>query len=223
MIDTKDLDAVLSKIQCALNSKECAYGECSDCKNKLFISVNWGNHSRSEIVTYEEFKLKKLEYINKKDNKIAITKKMEKKQTSESLEALVEKFNKDLIIIKKHVYNIKHQYHQYSSCIKNFKNNEVAVHIDFSENYTCKLATEVQSMHFGGSKPQITIHTGVLYTNGNKPQAFAYLSSSNEHGPEAIWAHLEPILNHNPLTTLLYARAFNFTRRGRYHTVVRLV
>lgn len=119
MIDTKDLDAVLSKIQCALNSKECAYGECSDFKNKLFISVNWGNHSRSEIVTYEEFKLKKLEYINKKDNKIAITKKMEKKQTSESLETLVEKFNKDLIIIKKHVYNIKHQYHQYSSCIKN--------------------------------------------------------------------------------------------------------
>lgn len=51
-------------------------------------------------------------------------------------------------------------------------------------------------MHFGASKPQITIHTGVLYTDGNKPQAFASISSNNEHGPEAIWAHLEPILNH---------------------------
>lgn len=51
-------------------------------------------------------------------------------------------------------------------------------------------------MHFGGSKPQITIHTGVSYTKENKPQAFASVSASNEHGPVAIWAHLEPVLNH---------------------------
>lgn len=195
MIETKDLDIILSKVQCDLNSKECAYRECSFCKDKV-ISLNWGSHNQSETVNYEEFRLDKHEYTNKKDNKIYITKKMEKKPVSESLGNLVQKFNIELSIIKKHIYNIKHQYNQYTSCIKNLKNIEVALHIDFSENYTCKLATEVQSMHFGASKPQITIHTGVLYTSGTKPQAFASLSPSNEHGPEAIWAHLEPILNH---------------------------
>lgn len=99
MIDSKDLDAILCKVQCDLNSKECAYGECSDCKDKI-ISFDWGNYNRSEIITYEEFKLDKYEYTNKKDNKISITKKMEKKQTSESLETLVEKFSKELNTLK---------------------------------------------------------------------------------------------------------------------------
>ena len=37
-------------------------------------------------------------------------------------------------------------------------------HVDFSENYTCKCSDEVQSMHFGGSHQQASVHTGVYYT-----------------------------------------------------------
>lgn len=40
---------------------------------------------------------------------------------------------------------------------------EAMLHVDFSENYGCKYAAEVQSAHFGGSKPQISLHTSVLY------------------------------------------------------------
>lgn len=98
--------------------------------------------------------------------------------------------------MKKHAFNIKHQYSQYLSCIKNLKDTEVAFHFDFSGNYVCKLTTEVQSMHFGASKSQVTIHTGVLYAKEKKAQSFASISASNEHGPEAIWAHLNPILNY---------------------------
>lgn len=162
MINTKDIDTILTIVQCELNSKECAYGECSTCNNNSF-DFDWGDRDRSEIVTYDEFKLEKHEYLNKKDNKMVVTKKMEKINISDTLKTLTEKFETELKVIKKHVYNIKHQYFQYLTCIKELKDNEVAIHIDFSENYTCKLATEVQSMHFAGSKPQITLHTGVLY------------------------------------------------------------
>ncbi|CAG9790422.1 unnamed protein product [Diatraea saccharalis] len=99
-------------------------------------------------------------------------------------------------MMKKHVFNIKHKYAQYLSCITNLKSNEVAIHIDLSENHLCKLSTEVQSMHLGASKPQVTLHTGVLYVNGKKSQSFGSVSACNDHTPEAIWGHLKPILNY---------------------------
>ena len=35
--------------------------------------------------------------------------------------------------------------------------------IDFSENYYCKYSAEIQSVHFGASKKQISLHTGVFF------------------------------------------------------------
>ena len=70
---------------------------------------------------------------------------------------------------------------------------EAVLHIDFSENYACKLSTEIQSFHFGGSRRQATIHTAVLYTvHGTK--SYATLSDCLRHDEWAVWAHLEPIL-----------------------------
>ena len=39
----------------------------------------------------------------------------------------------------------------------------VIIHVDFSENYTCKYSSEVQACHFGAGVDQETLHTGVLY------------------------------------------------------------
>ncbi|KAJ8877190.1 hypothetical protein PR048_021644 [Dryococelus australis] len=38
----------------------------------------------------------------------------------------------------RHVSNISHQYEEISKLKKNILQNEVLVHVDFSENYTCK-------------------------------------------------------------------------------------
>jgi hypothetical protein len=43
------------------------------------------------------------------------------------------------------------------------KENEVLLHIDLAENYLSKMSKEIQIMHFGASKSQITLHTGVYY------------------------------------------------------------
>ncbi|CAG4931257.1 unnamed protein product [Parnassius apollo] len=69
-----------------------------------------------------------------------------------------------------HVYNIRHQYKAYRQCIDGLTGTEVALHIDFSENYA--------------------------------------LSSNQNHGPSAIWAHLRPILsevkNKHPVVTTVH-------------------
>lgn len=69
----------------------------------------------------------------------------------------------------------------------------MVVHIDFSENYACKLYTEVQGFHWGGSRKQATVHTCVVYTSQGC-QSYATISGSLCHDERAVWAHLEPIL-----------------------------
>ncbi|CAD6222118.1 GSCOCG00011732001-RA-CDS, partial [Cotesia congregata] len=64
-----------------------------------------------------------------------------------------------------------------------------------SENYSCKYGTEVQSVHFGASRTQCTLHTGMIYSQ-NFSQGFATLSQSLRHDPAAITAHLKQILNY---------------------------
>lgn len=67
---------------------------------------------------------------------------------------------------------------------------------NFRENYTCKYSQEIQSVHFGGSHQQATLHTGVLYTAADQwPVTFCSISPSRRHDPPAIWAHLSLVLD----------------------------
>ena len=84
----------------------------------------------------------------------------------------------------------------YRSLQLKMEHTECLIHVDFSENYTSKLAREIQSMHFGASKKQITLHTGVMHVGaGGKPLTFCSLSDNCEHGPLGIWTHLRPVLD----------------------------
>ena len=75
---------------------------------------------------------------------------------------------------------------------------DCVVHIDFSENYSSKYGSEIQSMHFGGSRQQFTLHTAVIYYKNKEEnittQCFCTISSSLRHDAAAVWAHLVPIL-----------------------------
>lgn len=69
--------------------------------------------------------------------------------------------------------------------------DSAVVVIDFLEKWTCKLAEEVQSIHFGASKQQMTLHTGVIYVAGN-PLSFRSFSPCLRHN---LAAHMEPVVN----------------------------
>lgn len=92
------------------------------------------------------------------------------------------------------------------------------IHIDFSENWTTKHFEEVQAMHFGASKTQITLHTGVYYLKGAEPVSFCTISPDNRHNPEAIWAHLDPILKYIKSTHPNIDQIHFYSRRSN-HTV----
>ena len=72
--------------------------------------------------------------------------------------------------------------------------NDVVIHIDYSENYACKYSREIKETHFGGGNQQVTLHTGVLYLGGGKVESFASLSACLQHDATATWAHLDPVL-----------------------------
>jgi len=53
--------------------------------------------------------------------------------------------------------------------------HEAVIHVDFSENYVCHNASEIQCAHFGASNHQVTLHNGVLYQTGTH-SSFATVS-----------------------------------------------
>ena len=66
-------------------------------------------------------------------------------------------------------------------CIDNLEEGEVVMHIDFRENFNCKLSEEVQSHHFGNSRNQVYLNTGVLHVAYEKNLvSFCTISSSLE-------------------------------------------
>uniref|UniRef100_UPI00358F15CF uncharacterized protein n=1 Tax=Myxine glutinosa TaxID=7769 RepID=UPI00358F15CF len=75
--------------------------------------------------------------------------------------------------------------------------DEALIHIDFSENYSCKYSSQIQAVHFGASHQQATLHTGVLYVGGKpEPVCFSTISPCRHKSPPAIWQHLNPVLDY---------------------------
>ena len=84
----------------------------------------------------------------------------------------------------------------YRDLKSSLKENEVLLHIDLAENYLSKMSKEIQIMHFGASKSQITLHTGVYYVKQqSNPTSFCTVSDSLNHSPAGIWAYLGPVLD----------------------------
>ena len=92
--------------------------------------------------------------------KVTITVKQEMRTT---IGDLLDECHSQLGRFKPHYYNIRHQYKFYRTLKRNTMSNECLMHIDFSENYVCKMQNEVLSAPFGASKTQISLHTGVYY------------------------------------------------------------
>ncbi|KAL4710696.1 hypothetical protein ACJJTC_004341 [Scirpophaga incertulas] len=90
----------------------------------------------------------------------------------------------------------KMQYSTVKELKENLSDNEVLIHVDFSENYLLKYNEEIQSFHFGGSRQQISLHTGVLYYRDSQTKeitckSFCTVSENIRHDALTIWAHLE--------------------------------
>ncbi|CAG5052596.1 unnamed protein product [Parnassius apollo] len=181
---------ILEETVCDTKSKECMYSECNICETTS-PTYNFTKAKKYDNVTWIEWITKDVEY--EKNDETKKTKKVVTESKTEKLEILINLFEKELTKFKEHYFNIWHQYNVYRNLKSSLQHNEVMIHCDFSENYTCKMHRQIQSAHFG-TQNQISLHTSVIYVKSSKPRAYCTLSDSTDHSPAAIWAHLRPIL-----------------------------
>ena len=202
---------------CDQLQKECMYRQCQRCKNKD-ISVIPGPDTSNEQISYYQW-ISKKEVRTDKNNKTIEVKFTKKERLQSTVEKLVDKAKCMFPDYLRHVYNVSHHFLRLKELKTLMQSNEVIVIVDFSENYICKQSSEVQSAHFGASKQQVSLHTGVMYkkicneivsedvNHGNiatdtsmsvtEPEciSFCSVSASYRHDACAIWAHLKPVLN----------------------------
>lgn len=180
---------------CGAGIKDCMYRDCLHCKNAIIPipaeidsskQIIWQKWESATEIRTRDSKTKHDEYT------VHITRKVEEAGTVEDLrDDFVKDFHSKGM---KHLFNIKHQYGVLRSMKDNISDKEVVLHIDFAENYNCKLSGEIQSYHFGASRNQVTMHNGVAYTS-TETLSFSTLSSSLRHDPSAIWAYLKPVIS----------------------------
>jgi len=191
---TQDPSVLLSQIRCSVNSQSCMYNECKLCRNKsVTFTDNATNDAKAswfQWISKAEKRVRREADGNEKTFNVRV---VVKERTVGTIESLKDGLQCDLKLLSVHTYNITHQYKQLKYLREHLSSNECVVLVDFSENYAAKYATEIQSMHFGASRNQVTLHTGVYYTADEK-RSFCTISDNNRHDPAAIWAHLRPVL-----------------------------
>ncbi|CAG5000393.1 unnamed protein product [Parnassius apollo] len=203
----KDTNAILETLVCTVDSESCMKGVCSKCKTRGIV---YEKNNRERIVPLRQW-VRKSEVVEKGGKKIKISKNVPVTE-NHTIQEVIQIFENELMNFRTHLYNIQHQYKAYRQCIDGLTGTEVALHIDFSENYASKYHSEVQSHHFG-SRNQVTLNTAVMYNYSTETQSievtsYSTVSSNQNHGPSAIWAHLHPILsevkNKHPIVTTVH-------------------
>lgn len=194
LVSTSNPDELIKDIVCDVKSAECMFNECSVCRDKW---PEFPSHDNTDEVMWEQWERKFEQREIKKQGKtemcmVALT---VKQKVHGTIGDLIDQFKDYMSKYISHVHIVQNQFLFCRSVKESMSPNECMIHIDFSENYIAKCSSEIQSMHFGASKNQITLHTGVLYVTGKQPFSFCSISDSLHHGPAAIWAHLDPVLD----------------------------
>lgn len=174
--------------------EQCLTRECSMCMTK---DVQFNNFDSLECTSYEKWVTRKESVMIK--GVLKQTQKTIKLKIDCNLGSLASEAKQSINPFMNHIRNIKHQFDVIKNVKETLTEYEALLHFDFSQNYSCKYANEIQSFHFGGSRTQITLHTSVLYYKNNskmcvKHKSFCSVSESLRHDPAAICAHLNPII-----------------------------
>jgi hypothetical protein len=193
VLDTNNLSELCKRVVCSTLNKDCMYGTCKQCCNKKLVSKTV---EETKQVTWNQWISVKESRTFKtgEEKEITLVKKELKVGTIRTAVSDLEHSLKPKIT--KHLFNIQNQFKYYQQLKQELTDNECLIHIDYAENYVGKYHEEIQSVHFGASQPQISLHTGVYFTKDLPGgSTFCTLSDSLQHGPSAIWTYIRPVLN----------------------------
>lgn len=185
---------VINSLCCDVKQK-CLQRTCKVCLNNV---LNYHEFQNDKKIIFNQWVVEKKPYtVKDKIQKIKIV--SIKKKFEDYPRNVIYKLESTLDAFLRHNLNIIVQYDVIKQLKQNLNEKEILVHIDFSENYCLKYNQEIQSFHFGGSREQVSLHTGVIYYKDNdgeafKTKSFCTVSNCLQHDAKAIWAHLQPIL-----------------------------
>lgn len=137
------------------------YNLCDNC-NSNHLPFPDKFKDEEQIIEWEDWaQVKEIRnLISGKEKEVSFTKKLTNKNTIKTAwEIFLQIFGQYRI----HAFNIDNRYKFYRLTKRNSNANEVLIHIDFAQNYVCKIKEEIQSKHIGASKTQITLHRDLFY------------------------------------------------------------
>ncbi|MGL5028750.1 MAG: hypothetical protein ACRC6C_01280, partial [Wolbachia pipientis] len=233
IVSFKSANELLKELCCESEHCDtaCMLRKCPLCCDKI---ITYNEFNMNDTVSYSRWALKKeSRTIRGKDVLVSFIAKTTIEATVGDMVSLLEEtFPKYMC----HVANIRNQHHEMDNLKKIMTEKEVIIHIDFSENYACKYSEEVQSVHFGASRQQVTMHTGVLYHKdiislATVPLSFCTLSESMRHDPAAIWTHLLPIFTYikdnfssvNTIHFLSDSPSTQYRNKNNFYLLVKLL
>ena len=209
LVSSASLDFLVTKSMCSVDSEVCAYGDCRKCCRQQFEFER--PIDESGTVSFFQWESTKKTYTKDGATKeVKVTSKIRKTVTES--EAVMQ-FLAMMGTFKRHWFTYLKQARLFRECKSKLKANECVIHVDFSENYNCKYHGEVQSVHFGASHQQASLHTVVIHTAYSEPVCLCTVSASLDHGPCGIWAHLKPVLEY-VLETFPQVKHVNFWSDG---------
>lgn len=185
---------LLEDICCDRYNVNCLARLCHICLDK---NPKYKEFDNKNAIKYKMWISERQQIQDFKTKKPRLVTKCLKKTFEIHPRQLIIHLQKDLHKFLDHQRNIVHQYKAMNDMKSNLQDDEVLIHIDFSENYCTKYAEEIQAFHFGGSRAQLSLHTVVVYLR-NSILSFCTVSENINHSPAAIWTHLRPIFKTLP-------------------------
>ena len=173
----KDARGILLQFSCSLFNEECANGQCMVCPSPDLIEL----HHIEEISYYQW----KVPVCGEGDRKSRYPQKTFSISSGTETIALLMKLIGEM---KVHFYVKLIQAKEYQSMRRNVKNNEIIIHVDFSENYNNKQQHAIQSSYFGYKS--FSLYTVVVFYSSNSEQNFynyVLVTESCEHSFEVVF------------------------------------
>ncbi|RVE43629.1 hypothetical protein evm_011713 [Chilo suppressalis] len=174
------------------------YGERRPRKNVGIGNSN--NIINNDTISYERWITKTVTIVIKGETKQC--KRSVKEKVVTTKKNLLGILHSNLPTYMKHVAYVMHQSNAVQTIKQRLTPEDGLLHIDFSKNYNCKYAKEIQSAHFGGSKIQLSLHTAVYYSTQSEPPNnytastfFCTVSENIRHDPVLICVHLHALIN----------------------------
>ena len=155
----------------------------------------------STCVNCSDFELNVDDFHNNKESItflqwIRVDNKIQKSEIELPFDEICQKSNKDIKVLKKHIYVKRQQHVRYNKLKEELGENEILLHFDYSENYSNIQQGEIQSAYFGHNS--FAIFTAYCYLRKDGDlinENITIISEASDHLPIAAFTCINKVFD----------------------------